>query len=131
MKKNTWMLWIAFAVVSITTLAIVLWVNSGNDESPKFHQYKQYASELNVVDWTISQDTAESFAQGNCDKLAIGSMPAIKFQNEDHVKSSASVLAAYCPDSLDNFLAGIIMKYPEFKDTAMYINDRIEIEDAS
>lgn len=115
------------AALSVIVLAFIL-VSDGANDNSKFGKYKTYASRVGVVDWTISEDTASSFADANCDKLADGEMPAIKFMNENHVKSSASVIAAYCPDSFDNFLAGIVMKYPEYKDTALYVNERLEVD---
>lgn len=118
----------AIAIVTIIVLAAILVSDSANKSSPKFNKYKQYANELIVTDWTISQDTAESFADANCDKLANGQVPAIKYMNENHVKSSAAVIAAYCPDSFDNFLAGVITDDPEYKNTALYVNERLEVD---
>lgn len=115
------------AVITVVVLAIILVSDRPND-SAEFNKYKNYADNVGVTDWTISEDTAKSFADANCDKLAIGDMPSIKFMNVNHVKSSAAVIAAYCPDSFDNFLAGVVMKYPEYKGTALYINERLEID---
>lgn len=126
MKK--WIFGGAFALATVVALIVVL-LNSGGNS--KFDKYQSYANEVNVVDWTISEDTAKSFADANCDKLATGDMPGIRFQNENHVKSSAAVIAAYCPDSFDNFLAGVIMKYPDYKETALYINEEIHVDDSS
>lgn len=114
------------AVITVTVLAAILMSDMANGNS-KFDKYKKYANELNVVDWTISEDTANSFADANCDKLAVGDIPQVKYRNESHVRSSAAVIAAYCPDSFDNFLAGIVMKYPNYKNTALYVNERLEI----
>jgi hypothetical protein len=117
------------SIAALTVLAIIMVLLLQGDSRPsRFDEYKSYAKQVNVVDWSISENTAKSFATANCDKLAQGEMPGIKFQNSDHVKSSAAVLAAYCPDSFDNFLAGIIMKYPEYKNTAMYVNERLEVD---
>jgi len=115
------------AILTGIVVAMVLLL-SGDSHHSKFDDYKSYAKQVNIVDWSISESTAEDFAEANCDKLAIGEMPAIKFRSTDHVKSSAAVLAAYCPQSFDNFLAGIIMKYPEYKSTATYINERLEVD---
>lgn len=116
--------------VAILTGFVVLAVLllSGDTRHSKYDTYKEYAKQVNIVDWSISEDTAKSFAEANCDKLAVGEMPAIKFSNADHVKSSAAVFAAYCPNSFDNFLAGVIMNYPEYRNTAMYINERLEVD---
>ncbi|WMI33595.1 hypothetical protein SEA_KENREY_233 [Streptomyces phage Kenrey] len=125
--EKKWYLGIAAFAIALATLVIV--VVSGLDTTQsKFEEYESYAKQVNIVDWSISEDTAKSFAEANCDKLATGEMPAIRFQSTDHVKSSASVLAAYCPASFDNFLAGIIMKYPEYKSTAMYLNERLKVD---
>ena len=115
------------AVISAIVMAIVLTGSSG--ESSEYARYKRYSNEL-AIDWKISQDTAQSFANSNCDKLAVGQMPAIRFQNTEHVESSAAVIAAYCPDSFENFLAGVITKYPEYKSTALYVNERLEVDSA-
>ncbi|XAO35394.1 hypothetical protein SEA_FRANCOB_230 [Streptomyces phage Francob] len=121
--------WIYGSVALLTGMLLVMVILlNGDSRHDKFDTYKEYAKQVNVVDWSISEDTAKSFAEANCDKLAVGEMPAIKFRSADHVKSSAAVLAAYCPDSFDNFLAGIIIKYPEYKDTATYINERLEVD---
>lgn len=124
--KKTYVYSICLAIVAAIVLAIVLVSDRG--DNTQYDTYKKYASEVGVVDWSISEDTAKSFADANCDKLAIGDMPAIRFRNDNHVKSSASVIAAYCPDSFDNFLAGIITDYPEYKSTALYVNERLEID---
>ncbi|AXG66297.1 hypothetical protein SEA_ANNADREAMY_212 [Streptomyces phage Annadreamy] len=108
-------------------LLVVMLLASNKEQPTTFEQYKEYAQQVNVVDWTISEDTAESFADANCNKLEQGEMPAIAFQNGEHVKSSGAVIAAYCPESFDNFLAGIAMKYPEYIETAKYLNYRIKV----
>jgi len=125
--KKRYVYGIGLAIATVVVLAFVLVSDMAQGHS-KFDTYKKDAERIHVVDWTISEDTAKSFADANCDKLATGDMPAIKFRNENHVKSSAAVLAAYCPDSFDNFLAGIVMKYPEYKSTAMYVNERLEVD---
>ncbi|QIQ63080.1 hypothetical protein SEA_MOAB_226 [Streptomyces phage Moab] len=117
------------SIAILTGLAILMvFLLNGDSHPSRFDEYKSYAKQVNIVDWSISEDTAKSFAEANCDKLATGEMPAIKFRSTDHVKSSAAVLAAYCPASFDNFLAGIVMKYPEYKSTALYINERLEVD---
>lgn len=123
--KKRYIYGLTIAVITVAVLAAILVSDAATDR--KFDRYKQYANELNVVDWTISEDTAQTFADANCDKLAVGETPAIKYRNESHVKSSAAVIAAYCPDSFDNFLAGIIMNGPEYKETALYINEEIRV----
>ena len=121
--------WIYGSVALLTGVLVAMVLLLGGDSRhSKFDTYKEYAKQVNVVDWSISEDTAKGFAEANCDKLAMGEMPAIKFQSADHVKSSAAVLAAYCPASFDNFLAGVIMKYPEYRSTAMYVNERLEVD---
>ncbi|QQO39878.1 membrane protein [Streptomyces phage Belfort] len=117
-----------FGGVLVAVVLLVVTVLNVDTTKTKFETYQNYAKQVNLVDWSISEDTAESFAKANCDKLATGDMPAIRFQNSDHVKSSAAVLAAYCPNSFDNFLAGVIMNNPEYKSTAMYVNERIEVD---
>lgn len=124
--QRKWILGGSLAILTALAVLMIILLN-GDSHHSKFDNYERYAKQVNVVDWSISEDTAKSFAEANCDKLAVGEMPAIKFQSTDHVKSSAAVLAAYCPDSLDNFEAGIIMKYPEYKSTALYINERLKI----
>ncbi|WNN94784.1 membrane protein [Streptomyces phage Phredrick] len=124
--EKKWIVGIATFAIAVVTLIVVI-VSSTDTTQSKFEKYESYAKQVNIVDWSISEDTAKSFAEANCDKLATGEMPAIRFQSTDHVKSSASVLAAYCPASFDNFLAGIIMKYPEYKSTAMYLNERLKV----
>jgi hypothetical protein len=124
--KKRYIYSIGVAIVTVIVLAIILVSDSANNS--QYGKYKQYANQVGVVDWSISEDTAKSFAEANCDKLAIGDMPAIKFKNENHVKSSASVFAAYCPASFDNFLAGIITDYPQYKETALYINEELHVD---
>lgn len=128
MKKN-WIIGITFGVITAVTLLVVVLLNM--DTNSKYDDYKGYSNQLNVVDWTVSEDTAKSFADANCDKLATGEMPAIKFRSENHVKASAAVIAAYCPNSFFNFLAGVIDKHPEYKRTALYINEEIHVDDSS
>lgn len=115
---------IGIAILTVVVLAIIL-VSDRAQGNPRFEKYKQYANGLNVVDWTISESTAKSFADSSCDKLAQGQVPAIKYRNENHVKSSAAVIAAYCPESFDNFLAGVITDDPEYRETALYINEEL------
>lgn len=121
-----WILGILGAIVTGVVLLVII-VNSAVKPETTYERYQRYADDVNVVDWTISEDTAESFADANCDKLAEGKMPSLRFRNEDHVKSSGAVIAAYCPDSFDNFLAGLVMKHPEYVDTAKYMIDKIKV----
>lgn len=123
--------WIYGTAAALTVIAVaMILLLSGDSRQSRFDEYKSYARQVNIVDWSISEDTAKNFAEANCDKLATGEMPAINFRSTDHVKSSAAVLAAYCPNSFDNFLAGIIVKYPQYKSTAIYINERLEVDSA-
>ena len=124
-------LWSVFGLVTFVTLLFVVLLNTASDESPRFDKYKTYAGQLNIDDWTISEDTAQSFASSNCESLSLGDMPAISFKNEDHVKSSDAVLAAYCPSSYRPFLAGVLIDYPEYTDTALYINTTLRVDTAS
>lgn len=125
MKK---VLWLIFGMVTFVTLLFVVLLNTASEESPRFEKYKDYANQLNVTDWDISEDTAQSFASSNCESLSIGDMPAMMFKNDEHLKSSAAVLAAYCPDSYRPFLAGVLIDYPEYTDTALYINRTLDID---
>jgi hypothetical protein len=118
--------WMIVGIALIPVFFVVLLLNTTTPQT-NFEMYKSYAKQVNVVDWSISEGTAKSFAEANCEKLAVGDMPAIRFQNEDHVKSSAAILAAYCPKSFSNFLAGVIMNHSEYKETALYVNERLEI----
>ena len=115
------------AIIGAITLLAVFLVAGRVEPKSTYDQYKEYAQQVNVVDWNVSEDTASSFADANCDKLAQGEMPSILFRNGEHVKSSGAVIAAYCPESFDNFLAGIAMKYPEYIETAKYLNYRIKV----
>lgn len=126
MKKQYWYL-IGLAVVTVLVLATIL-VSDVAQGNSKFDKYSKYTNQLGVVDWTISESTAQNFADSNCEKLAVGDVPAIRFRSEDHVKSSAAIIAAYCPDSFDNFVAGVITDDPEYKDLALYINEKIRVE---
>ncbi|UUG69518.1 hypothetical protein SEA_SHAM_217 [Streptomyces phage Sham] len=121
-----WILGIIGAGITVVVLAIIVATSMVTPET-KFERYQRYADDVHVVDWTISEDTAKSFADANCDKLAEGKMPSLRFKNEDHVKSSGAVIAAYCPESFDNFLAGLVMKHPEYVDTAKYMIDEIKV----
>ena len=126
--KKRYLYGAALGVLTIIVLAIILVSDTASNS--RFEKYKQYANEVGVTDWTISEDTAKSFADSSCDKLAEGDMPHVRFRNEDHIKSSGSVIAAYCPESFHNFVAGILMNNPEYRQVIMYMNDRIEIEDS-
>lgn len=125
--EKKWIYAIAGSVMVAVLLLVVVVLNVDKSKT-KYETYQNYAKQVDIVDWSISEDTAKNFAESNCDKLATGDMPAIKFRNSDHVKSSAAVLAAYCPDSFDNFLAGVIMNNPEYRNTAMYVNERIDVD---
>jgi hypothetical protein len=114
------------AVITALVLAVVI-VGVDNRPPTRFDKYQQYAKDVNIVDWTISEDTAKSFAEANCEKLDEGDMPAIRFKNGEHVKSSGAVIAAYCPKSFDNFLAGIALDYPEYISVVEYLNYRIKV----
>lgn len=125
--QKKWVYGAVCAIVTVIVLAIILVSDSANGHS-QFDRYKSYADKVGVVDWSISENTAEGFADANCDKLAQGQVPAIRFMNENHVKSSAAVIAAYCPKSFDNFLAGVITDDPEYRNTALYVNERLQID---
>ena len=120
-----WFIGIAGAAITMVVLALI--VSTAINPQTTYERYQQYAADVNVVDWTISEDTAKGFADANCEKLAQGKMPSIKFKNEEHVKSSGAVIAAYCPESFDNFLAGLVMKYPEYVNTAKYMIDEMKV----
>lgn len=124
--EKKWLFGIVGAVITGVVLLVII-VNATVKPETTFERYQRYAEDVNVVDWTISEDTAKNFADANCDELAQGRMPEIKFRNGEHVKSSGAVIAAYCPESFDNFLAGIAMKYPEYIETAKYLNYRIKV----
>lgn len=126
MKKEFVYGTIVAAISGIVLLAVFIFAARVEPKST-FERYQEYSQQVNVVDWTVSEDTAKTFADANCDKLAQGDMPAIQFKNGEHVKSSGAVIAAYCPMSFDNFLAGIAMKYPEYIETAKYLNYRIKV----
>ena len=125
MKK---VLWLIFGMVTFVTLLFVVLLNTASEESPRFEKYNDYANQLNVSDWDISEDTAQSFASSNCESLSLGDMTAMMFKNDDHLKSSAAVIAAYCPSSYRPFLAGVLVDYPEYTDTALYINRTLDID---
>lgn len=125
MKKNIWIMWLTFGFVTLIVLGFVINQNIKNPSD--YGKSQEYSKIVNVTNWQISEGTANSFAEASCDKLAIGQMPAMKFQNEDHVKSSASVIAAYCPNSLHVFLVGVMINHPEYKETAIYINDILRV----
>ena len=122
MKK----IWLIIGALVLVTVSVLVFITTRETESQDYKTYKSYAQRIDMGDWNISQESAESFASGNCAHFERGGMPAFKIRSDDHLKSTTAILASYCPDAFRPYLAGVLAKAPEYAPTVMLINDELK-----
>ncbi|QIN94202.1 hypothetical protein PP459_gp031 [Streptomyces phage Wakanda] len=105
-------------LVTVVVLSVILLSNRSSDE---YERYKSWAATYKTHDWKISQETAKSFAEGNCTPLFLGHRPGFRIENENHLKATAAVLAGYCPDAVIPYTETVDKYYPQFSDTTALI----------
>lgn len=113
-----------FVILVAGLVAFNLYIVNKGSSSPEFNRYNGYAKTLGT-DWNISEDTAGSFAYSNCESVGNGDPLYVNFMSTDHVKSSAAVFAAYCPESFDEFLSSVSDQNPEYSSLVRSIDENI------
>lgn len=124
---NRWFVTLALVVAALT-IAIGTMVFFQDTASPNFQEYKRHSEQVRMGDYEISQETAETFASNNCKLYEQGSNVSLKYQSDDHFKSTASVVAAYCSETaFYAFLAAEYGMHPEMSDVIMFVEKRIKL----
>jgi hypothetical protein len=102
------------APIAVAAGAVAVFLAIRPTGSPEYRKYKEYMGRLHA-EWDVSQDTAESFAEGNCRHLEEGGQPGFKIQNKEHLNGTAALLAAYCPNAMGPYLDTVRTLYPEYQ----------------
>ncbi|MFF7975792.1 hypothetical protein [Streptomyces sp. NPDC007905] len=112
------------ASIAVAAVAVAVFLAVRPTGSPEYRKYKEYMGRLHA-EWDVSQDTAESFAEGNCRHLEGGGQPGFKIQNKEHLNATAALLAAYCPNAMGPYLDTVRTLYPAYQLQAKTIENTL------